>query len=111
MLSPSPSALERLRINSAAHANAEVLRLDRVGTHNGKWTLRGCRPGKVQAATAYSRAVFYFLFSVSCFSAVVGCAAPGEPQPRRPLVPEAVRDLTARQSGDGVVLTDRKSVV
>ncbi len=87
MLSPStelaPSALEGLRINSAAHANTKILRPDR----------------------AYSRAIFCFLFSVLCFIAVVGCAAPGEPQPRRPPVPEAVKDLTARQSGDGVVLT------
>ncbi len=83
MLSSSPSALEGLRINSAAQANAEILRPNR----------------------AYSPAIFCFLFSALCFSAVVGCASPGEPEPPRPSVPEAVSDLTARQSGDGVVLT------
>jgi len=34
-----------------------------------------------------------------------GCAAPGEPTPRRPVVPLAVNDLAARQSGKAVALT------
>jgi hypothetical protein len=42
------------------------------------------------------------LIFILCLS---GCAAPGEPVPPRPVVPEAVTDLAARQLGDAVVLT------
>ncbi|HEX2712510.1 MAG TPA: hypothetical protein VHM88_09845, partial [Candidatus Acidoferrales bacterium] len=49
--------------------------------------------------------VFHVLFSLFCFGALLGCAVPGEPQPRRPLVPAAVTDLAAHQLGDAVVLT------
>lgn len=48
---------------------------------------------------------FYFRFSIFTFCLLVGCAAPGDPKPRRPLVPEAVTDLAARQQGAGVLLT------
>src|SRR5579863_3148601 len=34
-----------------------------------------------------------------------GCAAPGEPTPRRPVVPVAVTDLGARQYGNAFALT------
>jgi len=34
-----------------------------------------------------------------------GCAAPGDPTPRHPVVPVAVRDLAARQSGPAVELS------
>lgn len=44
----------------------------------------------------------YLLIIILCLS---GCAAPGEPVPPRPVVPEAVTDLAARQLGDAVVLT------
>jgi hypothetical protein len=45
------------------------------------------------------------LVAVAAWSALLaGCAAPGEPSPRRPPVPEAVKDLSAHQQGDGVVL-------
>src|SRR5690242_13673364 len=33
------------------------------------------------------------------------CGAPGEPTPPSPPIPTAVTDLSARQSGDGVLLT------
>jgi hypothetical protein len=36
---------------------------------------------------------------------LVGCAAPGEPIARHPVVPRAVQDLSAQQRGDGVLLT------
>jgi hypothetical protein len=45
---------------------------------------------------------FYFLFSVFWLSA--GCGAPGEPVPRMPPVPVAIKDLAAHQAGDGVEL-------
>src|SRR5882724_12161572 len=48
-------------------------------------------------------AVFNFLFSIFLFAA--GCGAPGEPQPPTPPVPQAIADLTAKQAGDGVLLT------
>ena len=37
--------------------------------------------------------------------AVAGCAAPGAPTPRRPVIPQPVQDLEARQQGDAVVLS------
>ncbi len=43
--------------------------------------------------------------SIGAALGLLGCAAPGEPSPRHPVVPEAVSDLAARQSGDAVVLT------
>ncbi len=46
--------------------------------------------------------IFRFLFCIFLFSA--GCGAPGEPVPPSPPVPAAIRDLTARQAGDGVQL-------
>ena len=58
-----------------------------------------------RAASRCGSPVFHALFSVFCFWALLGCAAPGEPQPRRPPVPEAVTDLAAHQLGDAVVLT------
>jgi hypothetical protein len=55
-------------------------------------------------ATVAARAL-YFLSSFFCFFSLVGCAAPGEPQPPHPPVPVAITDLTARQVGGSVVLT------
>lgn len=41
-----------------------------------------------------------------CLLSLLGsCAAPGEPTPPRPPVPQAIADLAARQLGDGVMLT------
>ncbi len=34
-----------------------------------------------------------------------GCASPGEPSARKPLVPETISDLAASQSGNGALLT------
>src|SRR6267142_1459677 len=47
--------------------------------------------------------VFCFLLPVVLF--FVSCAAPGEPTPPSPPVPTAITDLSARQSGDGTLLT------
>jgi len=47
--------------------------------------------------------IFHFLFSIFLLSA--GCGAPGEPVPPSPPVPNAIKDLTARQAGDGVQLS------
>lgn len=46
--------------------------------------------------------IFYFLFSI--FLTASGCGAPGEPVPPTPPVPVAIKDLAARQVGDGVEL-------
>ena len=54
-----------------------------------------------------SRAAAPILF-ISCVLActlLLGCAAPGDPSPRHPVVPVAIADLAARQSGSAVVLT------
>src|SRR5713226_6118229 len=52
---------------------------------------------------AHILAIFYFLFSI--FLIAAGCGAPGEPVPPSPVVPVAVKDLEARQAGDGVELS------
>jgi hypothetical protein len=36
---------------------------------------------------------------------MTGCAAPGEPSPRHPVVPQGIGDLAAHQQGQAVVLT------
>src|SRR6266566_3295011 len=46
-----------------------------------------------------------FGFCVLACALVIGCAAPGEPSARRPVIPAAITDLAARQSGSAVVLT------
>ena len=48
---------------------------------------------------------FALAFWVSACALLAGCAVPGEPTARHPLVPVAVADLAGRQSGSDVVLT------
>src|SRR6266699_364072 len=48
--------------------------------------------------------VAYIACVLAC-ALMAGCAAPGEPSPRHPVVPTAITDLAARQSGGVVVLT------
>jgi hypothetical protein len=48
------------------------------------------------------RALAFFL--IAC-ALVAGCAAPGEPTARHPVVPVAITDLGARQYGDAFALT------
>jgi hypothetical protein len=49
--------------------------------------------------------IFVFPFSLFVCCLLAGCGTPGDPQPRRPPMPEAVSDLAARQRGAGVVIT------
>ncbi len=49
-----------------------------------------------------SRALAFCAFACALLA---GCAAPGDPSPRHPVLPVAVADLAARQSGSDVVLT------
>jgi hypothetical protein len=49
--------------------------------------------------------IFPFLFSLFCFSLLVGCAAPGEPMERKPATTAPVKDLAVSQSGDNIILT------
>lgn len=58
---------------------------------------------RLQKLHAQPATIFYFLFSI--FLLAAGCGAPGEPQPPSPPVPQAIADLTAKQAGDGVLLT------
>jgi hypothetical protein len=41
----------------------------------------------------------------SCWLLLAGCGAPGLPTPPSPPIPEAISDLTAKQMGDGALLT------
>lgn len=43
-------------------------------------------------------------FITALLAGAGGCATPGEPVPRHPVVPLPIRNLTARQQGDSVVL-------
>src|ERR1700751_5375322 len=58
---------------------------------------------RLQIRPAQSVPIFYFLFSIFLFAA--RCGAPGEPQPPTPPIPLGIADLTAKQAGDGVLLT------
>lgn len=60
-------------------------------------------PLRFRKRPTHSVPIFYFLFSIFLFAA--GCGAPGEPQPPTPPIPQGVSDLTAKQAGDGVLLT------
>jgi hypothetical protein len=46
-----------------------------------------------------------FIFCFLTCALAAGCAAPGDPRPRHPVVPAAITDLAARQLGGAVVLT------
>jgi hypothetical protein len=50
-------------------------------------------------------ALFALAMSVCTIALLSGCAAPGDPTTRHPVVPVAVADLTARQSGSDAVLS------
>ena len=65
--------------------------------------IRSGTPFCLQKRPAQSANIFYFLLSI--FFLTAGCGAPGEPQPPTPPVPQSVTDLTAKQVGDGVLLT------
>jgi hypothetical protein len=60
---------------------------------------------RVQARrlTATSDSALYCFLLTAMFC--VSCGAPGEPTPPSPLIPTAITDLSARQSGDGAMLT------
>src|SRR6202030_1248833 len=64
---------------------------------------RSGTPLRLQERPAQTLSIFYFLISI--FFLAAGCGAPGEPQPPTPPVPQAIADLTAKQAGDGVLLT------
>jgi hypothetical protein len=64
---------------------------------------RSGTPLRFQKRPAQTLSNFYFLLSI--FFLTAGCGAPGEPQPPTPPVPQAIADLTAKQAGDGVLLT------
>jgi hypothetical protein len=46
-----------------------------------------------------------YIAGVLAFALIAGCAAPGEPSARRPIIPTAIADLAAHQIGNAVVLT------
>jgi hypothetical protein len=46
-----------------------------------------------------------YLACVLAFALIAGCAAPGEPSARRPIIPAAITDLAAHQIGNAVLLT------
>jgi hypothetical protein len=74
-----------------------------VKRENRKW---GSAPIVLPTAYLAPSPLFYFSFFILLFSLFLGgCASPGEPTARKAPVPQAVTDLTARQSGNAVILT------
>ncbi len=59
------------------------------------------RAGRLLTSFEFRVSSFVFFF----FLALSGCGTPSDPQPPRPAIPVAVTDLSARQQGDGAVLT------
>jgi hypothetical protein len=76
---------------------------------NRKWErLLGAFPGKrsVSPILRLLLPIFFFPFSIFSLSiSLAGCASPGEPNERKPPVPQAVTDLSAAQLGNDMVLT------
>ncbi|MGB6482242.1 MAG: hypothetical protein WBE86_02010 [Candidatus Acidiferrales bacterium] len=60
--------------------------------------------GPASARTRRIHPAGYFAFGAA-FLPLFGCAAPGVPVTRQPAVPRAITDLSAKQSGDSIVLT------
>src|SRR5258708_26289002 len=58
-----------------------------------------------RAAALLVHAFFLLACAVLACTLIVGCAAPGDPSPRERVVPAAISDLGARQSGSSMVLT------
>ena len=48
---------------------------------------------------------FFFLSLIAISALAAGCGVPGEPVPPSPPIPTAIKDLTAKQLGDGVLLS------
>src|SRR5579862_2337736 len=55
--------------------------------------------------SAMRRAALQAAMMAGISAILIGCAAPGVPTARHPIVPQAVKDLSARQQGNGAVLT------
>ena len=63
-------------------------------------------PNSQELAGARTRAMhFAGFFALGAVLLLSGCAAPGVPVARQPAVPRALTDLSAKQSGDSIVLT------
>jgi hypothetical protein len=63
-------------------------------------------PASSPAAKPRALLLSVFILTLTVHSIwLAGCAAPGEPVPRKPQVPTAIADLAAQQQGNGVTLT------
>jgi hypothetical protein len=63
------------------------------------------RSGRNRRPSAALAGALRLMMTIGASAALVGCAAPGEPTARHPVVPQAVQDLAVRQEGDGVELS------
>lgn len=63
------------------------------------------RGGRVAHQASHPAPPLARLFAAGLGLALAACGAPGDPVAPRPIVPEVVTDLAARQSGESVVLT------
>jgi hypothetical protein len=57
------------------------------------------------AEACKSTRLLHFSAAALLLAMLTGCAAPGDPVARHPIIPLQIRDLTARQLGNAVVLT------
>jgi hypothetical protein len=80
-----------------------------VRSRKTKFEKRNSKIGTAKTAASLVCRVSSFKFRIPplVLSALlqISCAAPGEPQPRHPVIPARVTDLAAAQRGDGALLT------
>src|SRR5271155_2898345 len=66
-------------------------------------TIRQITRQRAARIAVHTTAAYFIIFS--CGLLLVGCGAPGMPTPPSPPIPSAITDLTAKQSGDGALLS------
>jgi hypothetical protein len=66
-------------------------------------TIRQITRQRAARIAVHTAAAHFIIFSSGLL--LVGCGAPGMPTPPSPPIPSAITDLTARQSGDGALLS------
>ena len=69
------------------------------------WQAEPYAPRPLRALLRIARLLPCMAIACACACVLAGCAVPGEPTARRPLIPQAVTDLAVRQQGDSVVLS------
>ncbi len=67
--------------------------------------MRNKKGARLDTPGRAAQSCLFFCVLLALAALVSSCGAPGEPIPPSPPIPVAITDLTAQQSGDGVLLT------